>query len=426
MSGVVRNKNSRSVLKILLFAFLFSYLFPIEFTFLPFTTVRIVQLVGLVYFMYILLTIKKMPFPILKFWGGAIVVVCVGFWATSVFNQANDYSVIQTRGIYVFLYTVSAYLIASLIRKTTNIHPFYALIEWVVIATTIYALLSFVFFLIPDLYLLYEDFVITNDRITSQNKSLIQIRLLGLSQSVQYANAAVYYGIVMWGAIFAFKSKKTFLFRHKWLFYAIISLFVVAGIFSGRTFFIILLLTVIYIYLLNKRKGLWKTFKECVALFFPVALISFLGIIYFLAANQDAIKWAFELFLNMSNGEIGSDSTDTLMYMLQILPDNLYTWLLGDGRAETVDGAFYMNTDSGYLRSIFYWGIMGSCIYYFILYAYYKILRNCSEIPNLWTYFFMILIFTYIYNIKDFYYPVSFFLLFLFSLVEFPKRNASF
>lgn len=423
MDNVVHNKFIRLILKILIFIFLFSYLFPIEFTFLPFTTARFAQFVGLVYFIYTLL-IRKLPLPIIVFWGGAVIILCIGFWATSIFNQANDYSVIQVRGIYTFLYTVSAYLIVSLIRKTTNVYPLYVLIEWMVIATCVYALFSFVLFLNHDMYALYSDYIVSNDRIEEANKSLIQVRLIGLSQLVQYANAAVFYGIVMWAAIFAYKNGVTFLARHKWLFYIIISLFVTAGIFSGRTFFIIMLLTIVYVFLLNGKKNFWKSTKECILLFSPVAIIAASGILFFLANNQEAMDWAFELIINLQeNGEVRSNSTDILRDMYQILPDNMYTWLVGDGRADNGDGTFYMGTDSGYLRSIFYWGIIGSLIYYFIIYIYYKILKRYSKNRNLRVYFFMILLFAYIYNIKDFYHPVNFFVLFLMSLIEFPKRS---
>ena len=55
---------------------------------------------------------------------------------------------------------------------------------------------------------------------------------------------------------------------------------------------------------------------------------------------------------------------------MYILPDNLKTWLIGDGYIEnptTIDPyytgevikGFYMGTDVGYLRFIFYFGIFG-------------------------------------------------------------------
>ena len=413
------------ILKIILFFFLFSYLFPIEFTFLPFGTVRIVQGIGLIYFIFTLL-VRKLPTSVLIFWGCAFLISCVGFYSTSIFNQANDFSVIQVRGIYVFLYTISAYLIVSIVRKITKTHPFYTLVEWMVVATVVYALISFVLFLSPDSYSIYKDLIVANDRLLTQNQELVQLRLLGLSHNVQYANAAVFYGIVMWAVILVYKNKETFLFHHKWIFYSVISLLVVAGIFSGRTFFIMLLFTVLYILLLNGKKGIWKTMKDCFVIFFPVILIASLGITYFMANNEDAMEWAFELFINMTDGEMRSDSTDTLKDMLQILPDKTYTWIVGDGLAEYDDGTFYMDTDAGYLRSIFYWGLFGTIIYYIVLYIYFKTLKKCSKLPNLDVYFFIILFFTYIYNIKDFYQPVSFLVLYLMALVEFPKRNISY
>lgn len=422
MSNVI-HFFSHLLSNIIIFFLLFFYLFPLEFTFLPFSMVRIVQILGLFYFCFSLLN-RKLPNSVLAFWGFAIIISCVGLYSTSVFNHVNDFSVINVRGIYVFLYTVSAYLIISIIRRTTtNANTFFTLVEWIVFATVIYALISFAMFLNHDLFSLYEKLIAVNDNTLVKNESLLQVRLIGLSNNVQYANAAVFYGIVMWAAIFAYKSKQTFLFRQKWSFYTIISLFVIAGLFSGRTFFIILLMTILYLFLLNDGIGFLKTIKEFFAIFSPVILIVVLGISYILSSNEDAMEWAFELFINMMDGEIRSDSTDQLGNMLQILPDNPYTWLIGDGRAENADGSFYMNTDSGYLRSFFYWGSIGTFIYFMILYGYYRILKKSSQIPNLKVYFLVILLFTYIYNIKEFYQPVSFYVLYLMALVEFPKRS---
>lgn len=82
------------------------------------------------------------------------------------------------------------------------------------------------------------------------------------------------------------------------------------------------------------------------------------------------LRFAFEGFFNLvENGEWSTSSTDRLktMYMF---PDNFKTWLIGDGYFSNpintdpyftgkVVGGFYMGTDVGYLRFIFYFGLVG-------------------------------------------------------------------
>ena len=95
-----------------------------------------------------------------------------------------------------------------------------------------------------------------------------------------------------------------------------------------------------------------------------IILLGTLLLFYLISTNEAAINWVFELFINYMDGNgFTSESTNELQNMI-VFPDNLKTWLLGDGLAFTSTNGFYMNTDIGYLRSLFYWGIIGSLIYY--------------------------------------------------------------
>lgn len=82
------------------------------------------------------------------------------------------------------------------------------------------------------------------------------------------------------------------------------------------------------------------------------------------------IRFAFEGFFSMvESGEWQVGSNDQLKGML-IFPSQLSTWVIGDGyfaNPKDIDpyyvghltGGFYMNTDSGYSRFIFYFGMFG-------------------------------------------------------------------
>lgn len=84
------------------------------------------------------------------------------------------------------------------------------------------------------------------------------------------------------------------------------------------------------------------------------------------------LRFAFEGFFNLvENGEYSVASNDTLMDMY-VFPETLKTWIIGDGyfsnpywsdpnyiwQDQNIRG-FYMNTDVGYLRFIFYFGVIG-------------------------------------------------------------------
>jgi len=90
---------------------------------------------------------------------------------------------------------------------------------------------------------------------------------------------------------------------------------------------------------------------------------------------KENIRFGFEGFFSMAEtGEWQTNSNDILKNMI-VWPDNLKTWIIGDGyinnpldnSLETFDpyyvgetyGGYYKGTDIGYLRYIFYFGLTG-------------------------------------------------------------------
>lgn len=94
---------------------------------------------------------------------------------------------------------------------------------------------------------------------------------------------------------------------------------------------------------------------------------------------REDIRFAFEGFFSLAEkGEWDVHSNNRLMDMW-VFPDNAKTWIIGDGYFDgpsntdpyyvgpTMTG-FYMWTDVGYLRFIFYFGIIGLSAFIFFFY----------------------------------------------------------
>ena len=415
------NKSVASsfILKSLLFVLIFSYFFPIEFVFLPFSTIRIPEFLGMVGFVYLLFS-RLIPKSLLYVYVCGILIVFVGVCSTSVLNNSNDYSLLYLKGVYLYLYSFSSFVIVMMARKVSNKQTFYVVLEWLVFISLIYAVISFVFYLYPDFYTLYTSFIrVDNDSLYKAERGL-SFRLIGLSNKVNFANAAVHYGIAIWAVILLLKYKFSFFYNHKIIANIAISVFSIAGILSGRTFFILLVMTVLLIYLLYKREGFIYSLNKSIVLFIPLIIVVFVGVAYLAADNSRMIEWAFELFLNSDNG-MQTESTDVLKDMWAVLPDNLHTWWFGDGMYLTELG-FYKGTDVGYLRNVFYWGLIGSFTYYSCLYFYYRMIKKETLNKDIVIYAFMILLFYYIYNIKDAGGPEHYLILILVSILHFPAK----
>ncbi len=82
-------------------------------------------------------------------------------------------------------------------------------------------------------------------------------------------------------------------------------------------------------------------------------------------------RFGFEgFFALVEKGRWETSSTDKLMQTMVVFPETLHTWIIGDGYfmnsrydinylGDATDQGFYMGTDVGYLRFIFYFGIVG-------------------------------------------------------------------
>ncbi|QWD27075.1 hypothetical protein G6684_01725 [Polynucleobacter paneuropaeus] len=94
-------------------------------------------------------------------------------------------------------------------------------------------------------------------------------------------------------------------------------------------------------------------------------LIFFVCFIFFIDINSEELSSVFEVYRNYVDfGGVSTASTDALMTM-QYMPNNFFTFLVGDGQFFSSDG-FYMGTDIGFSRILFFGGILGLILYFLI------------------------------------------------------------
>ena len=150
----------------------------------------------------------------------------------------------------------------------------------------------------------------------------------------------------------------------------------------------------------NKRR-LWWWFVGVLAVAIPL-------VVYFYNTNQafhNNLRFGFEGFFSLwEKGEWDVGSNKILKNMV-VYPDNMKTWAIGDGYMEnpkhtdpyyvgSVFYGYYMATDIGYLRFIFYCGLLGLSIFaiYFI-----RVMQVCANRFNAYkAMFIMILLVNFI------------------------------
>lgn len=147
--------------------------------------------------------------------------------------------------------------------------------------------------------------------------------------------------------------------------------------------------------------------------------------IYFIAVNfQDNIYiyHALEPIINYINDKgLQSSSSDNLINNMLIFPSDKQI-LVGDGIYTNDDKSYYMHTDSGYLRQIFYGGILYlSLCLTLTIYIVKRVSANWFQSKKLKFFISSMLIFSIGHVKADvFMYPgITFFLLLLLSF--YPK-----
>lgn len=150
----------------------------------------------------------------------------------------------------------------------------------------------------------------------------------------------------------------------------------------------------------HQTKYFWNIMSVAFLLLVPM-------IIYLYRMNTDFhenLRFGFEGFFSLvEKGEWDVSSNKRLMGMW-VWPDNLGTWLIGDGYFNSPDmnpyyigpqfEGYYMGTDVGYCRFVFYFGIIGLTMFsvYFINCA-----KQCSDIiPQCRILFWLILFINFI------------------------------
>ena len=183
-------------------------------------------------------------------------------------------------------------------------------------------------------------------------------RGIALSQSGFFALSASYALVIL-----LYFSKNNTLFAQKpFLKYLFFGLLVSGAFFAGRTGFIGLLLIPVLLIAENKNNLVIKVSTIKKGVITVLCIILFFTFVNYMSNSQKLAglyKFTFELFNNYERGlGFRSTSTDQLlnMYNLEIKPK---TFILGDGMYSSEDGRYYMKTDVGYLRKIFYFGIFG-------------------------------------------------------------------
>jgi hypothetical protein len=286
---------------------------------------------------------------------------------TNLVNLTGDLAFVKYAGSILYM-LLGGYFIIWLLKQYYDELSFSIIGNYIVVAGIIQVLLSLLMFTVPPLYdALYA--IQNTDALMNERLSFIGgFRLVGFG-STFFASGIVHgYMLILLAALIRYKANS----RRNILFYALaFCLLMVLGTMMARTTMIggILGLGIIFFPTFKGNSTFSRNVVRFVLSLF--LLISVVGLIIVMLPKEsrdmlaNAWNFGFEMIINYINGEgLRSDSTDELKDMF-IWPDNPKTYLIGDAYFTDPDdpGFYYMRTDVGYLRLIYYFGIPGLLIF---------------------------------------------------------------
>ncbi|MDR0789421.1 MAG: hypothetical protein LBO06_01355 [Bacteroidales bacterium] len=397
--------------RVLTLFFAFCLIYPVIFRFLPGVAFRTVfGVIGA----FVLIIFQRQQFVInnniLKILYTPLPVLVLAI-VTNIVNGTAEMQFINL--LYSFVLVVlAAYVVTSMIKSVHKRVDFDLISSYIIAAATLQCLLAAAMIIIPSLgTFMFEKLTITEygNRILSVKDT----RLMGVGgQSVSL-------GIINCFALLMIvdKLKDRHNIKTSFLLYLLFIFITVVGSMMARTTIIGTLIGLLLLLYFN-RFQLQKYFRQIVSVLLFVALLYFVIIPSSTKKQFNGyFEYGFEMLYTLDReGELSTASTDELQGMLLIQPDNLKTWLIGDGHFENpLDKyRYYMETDVGYFRLIFYFGIFG-CIAYF--YYQYQILwqANLRTKRKHQIFFIFSIVLLFILSIKVLIEIISIFMMFLFS-----------
>lgn len=349
------------LITIIIAVFFSLYYFPFEFTFLSgVNTKMILAVMGLI--LLSLTAIKKKdiyaPFEIV-----VVIVISLLYSLLSYFSVVYNNTYDMTYALYfisMIVWLSAAYTIVCLIKKNHGNIDMQLIFHYMAIVCAIQAVLGIVIDNVPIVQQWVDVYINQDQAFLHKVNRLYGIGASFDSAGIRFSCALVGIGYLLTRDI---PAKMRFFYFILW------TVIVVLGNVMSRTTLVGTVASLGYILIERISLGKGKTIKFFrIILSVSVIVILFVSIVVYcyntIPEFRSYLQYGFEGFFKFyETGRWGTDSTDKLQRMV-IFPNNTKTWLIGDGWFEAPSGnGFYMGTDVGYLRLIFYSGIMGLALF---------------------------------------------------------------
>ena len=330
-------------------------------------------------------------------------------------NETEDFEFVKYfASVLIILF--ASYFVANILFYHGR-YNFYDIIDLIKYACFLQVLIALVAFFMPFMRETMIKIQFWNSSQFDNFEDTLSYKLIGLGAS--FFVSGIIFSVALILITYKWQNKKM---TSKEILIDILSyLFIsVIGIFFARTTLVGVLFSVGMIIVSNKKQRVNKLSKTLPALLIIIPIMSFTYIKYVWnnPESERLVALGFELFINADEkGELSSGSTNRLLEMYETYPNDIKTFIIGDGYwVDPKGNGYYKHIDIGYFRLIYYFGLIGLFLSFLFEYKVIKMMQRSFIIPNYLVYilYFLLLVL----NLKGFASLASMSLLFCFNSKE--------
>lgn len=381
------------------------FFFPFEFTFLPGMNTKMVMAgVGLVVLAFHFARRRELTpdKDFLGIVGLALLVSLIGFAAVT-YNSTNDYTY-ASYFVSMAVWLSAAYVVVTAIGKVHGGADVEVVCNYLIVVCTLQCLIAISMSFVPSLKAFVDSFLAGQGFMGKMDD-----RLYGVGCSLDVAGSRFCAVMIMIAEMMRRSAKRGDIWKI-YLYVCAFAIIAVIGNMIARTTTIGIGMMVIYLIVITFMKkssggeGLGRMWKVVVWMSALAVVISV--VLYNVSPIfRYNLHFAFEGFFSLAETGKWEVNSNEILKSMVVFPDNLKTWLIGNGYFENpywkdpyyigrIFYGYYMQTDIGYCRFLFYFGIFGllAFIAYFI-----KVAMTCMKrFPEYKLMFFAILMVNFI------------------------------
>ena len=338
----------------------FLYLNNIKINFIPYFSVLPFFIMGVVIFFLNYKVVKREYLHIFTI----IFIIISAYLVSCLVNQVFliDY-IKQIPILFLFCFFSSYFLVFLCIKFFHKINNFFLII---LISIVFQITISLIGFTIPLAYSFIFS-IIDIGLQANQLQSFNDARVVGVGASFFGAGVLNSFFIVLMTILF----QQGYL-KNKFIFIFIFIFISILGLLLSRTTIIGVALSILIILsnILKKNNSIF------IFIGFLCSLI-FLTILPVILSSSERIaniaEFGFQFIYDFENSQAHSSASE-IPRMLENMPDNILTWIIGDTHYMNNYGGYYKGIDVGYLRLIYANGLIGLIL--FIYLHFYLIVNN--------------------------------------------------